>query len=249
MAPVIQRLSQEPWADVKVLATAQHRQMLDQVLKLFEIIPDRDLNVMQPNQTLSSLTSKLLSELDMVFTEERPDAVLAQGDTTTVMSVALSCFYHRIPFGHVEAGLRTGDIWNPYPEEMNRVVASRLAKWHFAPTNSSRQNLLREGIPDEAVYVTGNTVIDALLDVVKRIDMTTPGLDTNKRLILVTSHRRENFGDPFKEICRAIVHLVEKNPDVEVLYPVHPNPNVKIMAHQLLGGNPRIHLCLSLIHI
>ncbi len=243
MAPVIQRLSQEPWADVKVLATAQHRQMLDQVLKLFEIIPDRDLNVMQPNQTLSSLTSKLLSELDMVFTEERPDAVLAQGDTTTVMSVALSCFYHRIPFGHVEAGLRTGDIWNPYPEEMNRVVASRLAKWHFAPTNSSRQNLLREGIPDEAVYVTGNTVIDALLDVVKRIDMTTPGLDTNKRLILVTSHRRENFGDPFKEICRAIVHLVEKNPDVEVLYPVHPNPNVKIMAHQLLGGNPRIHLC------
>jgi UDP-N-acetylglucosamine 2-epimerase (non-hydrolysing) len=155
----------------------------------------------------------------------------------------LSCFYHRIPFGHVEAGLRTGDIWNPYPEEMNRVVASRLTKWHFAPTESSRQNLLREGILDNAIHVTGNTVIDALLDVVKRDDMLTADLDEAKRLILVTSHRRENFGDPFKEICRAIVHLVEKNPDVEVLYPVHPNPNVKTMAHQLLGDNPRIHLC------
>lgn len=242
MAPVIQRLSKETWADVKVLATAQHRELLDQVLQLFEIVPDRDLNVMQPNQTLSTLTSRLMSELDIVFNEERPDAVLAQGDTTTVMSVALCCFYHRIPFGHVEAGLRTGDIWNPYPEEMNRVVASRLAKWHFAPTESSRNNLLREGISDKDVYVTGNTVIDALLDIVKRPTLITHGLDEKKRLILVTSHRRENFGAPFKEICRAITHLVEKNLDVEVLYPVHPNPNVKEMAYQLLGNHPRIHL-------
>lgn len=249
MAPVIQRLSKEPWVDVKVLATAQHRQMLDQVLKLFKIEPDRDLNVMEPNQTLTSLTTKLLNELDLVFKEERPDAVLAQGDTTTVMTVALSSFYHRIPFGHVEAGLRTQDIWNPYPEEMNRMVAGRLAKWHFAPTEGARQNLLREGIAEDSIYMTGNTVIDALLSVSKESAPLNVATDETKRLILVTSHRRENFGEPFHEICRAILHLVKKNPDVEVLYPVHPNPNVREVAYKLLGENSRIHLCEPLDYL
>lgn len=249
MAPVIQRLRREPWAEVTVLATAQHRELLDQVLRLFQITPERDLNLMQPNQSLSALTARLLSEFDTVLREERPDAVLAQGDTTTVMSAALSCFYHRIPFGHIEAGLRTGDIWNPYPEEMNRIVAGRLARWHFAPTESARQNLLREHIADDAIHVTGNTVIDALLDVVQRCDGAAPALDAGKRLILVTSHRRENFGAPFREICRAILHLVASNPDVEVLYPVHPNPNVREVAHQLLGGNPRIRLCEPLDYL
>jgi UDP-N-acetylglucosamine 2-epimerase (non-hydrolysing) len=250
MAPVIQALTQENWTDIKVLATAQHRQMLDQVLNLFEITPDRDLNVMQPNQTLSSLTAKLMTELDQVFKEEKPDAVLAQGDTTTVMCVALSCFYHRIPFGHVEAGLRTGDIWNPFPEEMNRVVASRLAKWHFAPTLSSRNNLLAEGILASDIFVTGNTVIDALLDIVKKIGQETiPGIDPSKRLLLVTSHRRENFGQPFREICRAILHLVKHNEDIQVMYPVHPNPNVKDTAYELLGQHPRILLCEPLEYL
>jgi len=250
MAPVIQALTQENWTDIKVLATAQHRQMLDQVLNLFEITPDRDLNVMQPNQTLSSLTAKLMTELDQVFKEEKPDAVLAQGDTTTVMCVALSCFYHRIPFGHVEAGLRTGDIWNPFPEEMNRVVASRLAKWHFAPTLSSRNNLLAEGILASDIFVTGNTVIDALLDIVKKTGQETiPGIDPSKRLLLVTSHRRENFGQPFREICRAILHLVKHNEDIQVMYPVHPNPNVKDTAYELLGQHPRILLCEPLEYL
>jgi len=250
MAPVIQALTQENWTDIKVLATAQHRQMLDQVLNLFEITPDRDLNVMQPNQTLSSLTAKLMTELDQVFKEEKPDAVLAQGDTTTVMCVALSCFYHRIPFGHVEAGLRTGDIWNPFPEEMNRVVASRMAKWHFAPTLSSRNNLLAEGILASDIFVTGNTVIDALLDIVKKTGQETiPGIDPSKRLLLVTSHRRENFGQPFREICRAILHLVKHNEDIQVMYPVHPNPNVKDTAYELLGQHPRILLCEPLEYL
>ncbi|GGC87386.1 non-hydrolyzing UDP-N-acetylglucosamine 2-epimerase [Undibacterium terreum] len=249
MAPVIQRLLKESWADVKVLATAQHRQMLDQVLKLFKITPDRDLNVMAPNQTLVSLTAKLLTELDIVFKEERPDAVLAQGDTTTVMAVALCCFYNRIPFGHVEAGLRTGDIWNPYPEEMNRVVAGHLAKWHFAPTDGASQNLVRQGISPESIYMTGNTVIDALLSVSKKEGALDVPINDNKRLILVTSHRRENFGKPFEEICRALLHLVKNNQDVEILYPVHPNPNVREVAYKLLGDNSRIHLCEPLDYL
>ena len=243
MAPVILALRLEQWAKVRVLATAQHRDMLDQVLKFFSIKPDIDLNTMRPNQTLSELTARLLVGLDDVLLSENPDVVLAQGDTTTVMSVALACFYQQIPFGHVEAGLRTWDIHNPFPEEANRVIASRLARWHFAPTESSRQNLLREGILEQDIVVTGNTVIDALLMTAAKNPEMGIDLDAKKRLVLVTSHRRENFGDPFRNICRAIRTLAERNPEIQILYPVHPNPNVKNIAYEILGGCSNICLC------
>jgi UDP-N-acetylglucosamine 2-epimerase (non-hydrolysing) len=246
MAPVILSLKAEPWADVRVLATAQHRHMLDQVMTLFQIEPDIDLNIMRPNQALTTLTARLLLELDKVLLSEKPDVVLAQGDTTTVMAVALACFYHRIPFGHVEAGLRTWDMQNPFPEEANRVIAGKLARWHFAPTESSRQNLLREGIMDSDIVVTGNTVIDALLMTAAK-DLE-PGieLDPEKRLVLITSHRRENFGEPFRNICRALQTLAARNPDVQFLYPVHPNPNIKDVAYEMLGNSSNIHLCAPL---
>jgi len=243
MAPVILALKQEPWAEVRVLATAQHRQMLDQVLNFFDIQPDIDLNIMRPNQALTALTARLLLELDEVLLAEKPDVVLAQGDTTTVMTVALACFYHRIPFGHVEAGLRTWDMQNPFPEEANRVFAGRLARWHFAPTESSRQNLLREGVSDADITVTGNTVIDALLMTASKELEVGIALDATKRLVLVTSHRRENFGEPFRNICRALKTLAERNPDIQILYPVHPNPNVKDVAHEMLGNCGNVILC------
>jgi UDP-N-acetylglucosamine 2-epimerase (non-hydrolysing) len=249
MAPVIQALRREDWANVRVLATAQHRHMLDQVLGLFGIEPDIDLDIMRPNQALTTLTARLLLDLDDVLLSEKPDVVLAQGDTTTVMTVALACFYHRVPFGHVEAGLRTGDLSNPFPEEMNRIVAGRMARWHFAPTGSARQNLLREGFAEEAIHVTGNTVIDALLDVAAQRPEVGVPIDHKKRLILVTAHRRENFGDPFREICRAIRDLADRNADVQILYPVHPNPNVQTVAHEVLGGHPRILLCEPLDYL
>lgn len=243
MAPVILALKKEPWAQVRVLATAQHRHMLDQVLNFFDIEPDIDLDIMRPNQALTTLTARLLLDLDDVLLAEKPDVVLVQGDTTTVMTVALACFYHRIPIGHVEAGLRTWDMHNPFPEEANRVIAGRLARWHFAPTESSKQNLLREGITGDAITVTGNTVIDALLMTAKKDLELGIDIDQSKRLILITSHRRENFGEPFRNICRALHTLAERNPNVQFLYPVHPNPNVKDVAHQMLGASANIHLC------
>nr|WP_275250685.1 UDP-N-acetylglucosamine 2-epimerase (non-hydrolyzing) [Vandammella animalimorsus] len=243
MAPVILALQKEPWANVRVLATAQHRHMLDQVNEFFGIDPDIDLNIMRPNQALTTLTARLLLELDDVLQTEKPDAVLVQGDTTTVMTVALACFYHRIPIGHVEAGLRTWDMQNPFPEEANRVIAGKLARWHFAPTEGSRQNLLKEGVPDTEIVVTGNTVIDALLITAsKELELAVP-LDADKRLVLVTSHRRENFGEPLRNICRALRTLAENNSSVQFLYPVHPNPNVKDVAHEFLAGLPNFMLC------
>lgn len=243
MAPVILALKQQPWVDIRVLATAQHRHMLDQVLDFFGIEPDIDLNIMRPNQALTTLTARLLLEFDDVLQAEKPDVVLAQGDTTTVMTVALACFYHRIPFGHVEAGLRTWDMQNPFPEEANRVIAGRLARWHFAPTENSRQNLLREGVSDADIVVTGNTVIDALLMTASKDVDIGFALDDTKRLVLVTSHRRENFGDPFRNICRALRTLAEQNADIQILYPVHPNPNVKDVAHEMLSDCSNIILC------
>ncbi|WP_266019162.1 non-hydrolyzing UDP-N-acetylglucosamine 2-epimerase [Brucella intermedia] len=243
MAPVILGLRNEKWADVRVLATAQHRQMLDQVMSFFGIAPDIDLNIMRPNQALTTLTARLLLELDNVLLAEKPDVVLVQGDTTTVMTVAMACFYHRIPIGHVEAGLRTWDIQNPFPEEANRVIAGKLATWHFAPTEGSRQNLLKDGVADESIIVTGNTVIDALFMTAERDLSIGVPLDHAKRMILVTSHRRENFGEPFRNICRALRKLAEDNPDVQFLYPVHPNPNVKEVAHEFLSPLKNFILC------
>lgn len=249
MAPVILALKNHPEVSCSVVATAQHRHMLDQVMKVFDIKPDIDLDIMRPNQTLTALTARLLIGLDDVLMGEKPDVVLAQGDTTTVMTAALACFYHRIPFGHVEAGLRTWDMQNPFPEEMNRVIAGRLAKWYFAPTESSRQNLLREGVSDADIVVTGNTVIDALLSVVNREVELPVELDPTKRLILVTAHRRENFGEPFERVCHALLALLERNQDVQVVYPVHPNPNVRDTAHRLLGTHPRVVLCEPLDYL
>lgn len=249
MAPVILALKDSPNIDCRVLATAQHRQMLDQVLEVFDIVPDIDLDIMRPNQALTTLTARLLLDIDDVLLAEAPAIVLAQGDTSTVMTIALASFYHRIPFGHIEAGLRTWDITNPFPEEMNRVIAGRLASWHFAPTESARQNLLREGIADNEIIVTGNTVIDALQSVAESSPEIGVELDDSKRMILVTAHRRENFGEPIKVICRAIRTLVERNEDVQVLYPVHPNPNVQSVAHEMLGDHSRIVLCQPLDYL
>lgn len=243
MAPVILELQKNADFDVRILATAQHRHMLDQVLGFFDIDPHIDLNIMRPNQALTTLTARLLLELDDVLLEEKPDVILAQGDTTTVMTVALAAFYHHVPFGHVEAGLRTWDMQNPFPEEANRVIAGRLAKWHFAPTKGSKENLLREGVPDSDIVVTGNTVIDALLMTADKDIEIGIDLPADKKLVLVTSHRRENFGEPFNNICRALKHLALNNQDAHLLYPVHPNPNVHKVAHDVLSGIDNITLC------
>ena len=242
MAPVILALRREPWAEVRVLATAQHRDLLDQVLAFFAIEPDLDLDVMRPNQALGALTAGLLLDLDGVLQAERPDVVLVQGDTTTVMTVALACFYHHVPLGHVEAGLRTGDLRNPFPEEANRVLAGRLARWHFAPTSAARGNLLREGIDAARVTVSGNTVIDALLLTAGRAIPLGLGIDPTRRLVLVTAHRRENFGAPLRAICRALRTLAQRNPQVQFLFPVHPNPNVKSVVHAMLSALPNFVL-------
>jgi len=246
MVPVILALKSQQWTKVRVLATAQHRHMLDQVLQFFEILPDIDLNIMRPNQQLSKLTARLLLNIDDVLGVEQPDVVLAQGDTTTVMTVALACFYNRIPFGHVEAGLRTWDMQYPFPEEANRVIAGRLARWHFSPTQRSRQNLLREGLSDNNITVTGNTVIDALFMAVGKNPKLPIDLNPDQRLILVTAHRRENFGEPFRNVCLALRTLAKRNTDVQFLYPVHPNPNVLNVAQEMLGGIENIFLCAPL---
>ncbi len=248
LAPLVLALRNEPWADVRVVATAQHREMLDQVLTMFGITPDVDLDLMEPNQTLASLTARLLTALDQTILVERPDVVIGQGDTTTTLATALACFYRRIPFGHVEAGLRTGDLARPFPEEMNRVVAGRLTTVHFAPTARARENLLAEGIDNRAIHVTGNTVIDALLDVAARHGSIGLDLDPDKRLVLVTAHRRENFGAPLAELCDALLAIADAHPDVQLLYPVHLNPHVSDLVRGRLSGHPRIRLCEPLAY-
>ena len=243
MAPVVMALREREMVDVRVLATAQHRELLDQVLSLFGICPDIDLDIMQKNQSLTELTSRLMLKLGHCFLEERPDVVLAQGDTTTVMVSALAAFYHKIPFGHVEAGLRTGNLFNPFPEEMNRIVTGHITRWHFAPTKSAKNNLLREGIASENIFVTGNTVVDALLKVSEELDGKREEIpDGDKKRILVTAHRRENFGAPFREICRAIKYLADQREDIVFTFPVHPNPNVKNVVAEMLSGHDRIDL-------
>lgn len=241
LAPVVHALRQQPRLQTRVLATAQHRHLLDQIHAFFGIQPELDLDLMRPDQSLADLTARMIAALDPVLVDERPDLVLAQGDTTTVMVTALACFYRRIPFGHVEAGLRTGDLDNPFPEEMNRVLVGRMARLHFAPTETSRQNLLREGIEPRAVHTTGNTVIDALLWAAERVDAAPFLPAAGKRLVLVTAHRRENFGAPFENVCAALRELADR-PDVQLLYPVHPNPNVRDVAMRVLSGHPSIRL-------
>ena len=246
MAPVVRQLKDTPGIESRVCVTAQHRQMLDQVLKLFEIIPDYDLDLMRDNQTLAQVSASIFTHLDPVLAEFNPDWVLAVGDTTTVVTTSQLAFYRRIKFGHVEAGLRTHNKWHPFPEEINRRLATTLADLHFAPTQWSRQNLLHENIPDEAVIVTGNPVIDALnyvsqLAEPQLIRHLLQQLSTDRRLILVTAHRRENFGKPFENICHAIQMLASRG-DVEIVYPVHLNPNVQEPVYRILKGVPHVTL-------
>jgi UDP-N-acetylglucosamine 2-epimerase (non-hydrolysing) len=245
MAPVISALARAPWASVRLLATAQHRELLDDALGVFGLTPDVDLDIMQPEQNLPALTSRLLPKLDSVLADESPDAVLVQGDTTTVMAVALAAYYRQIPVGHVEAGLRSGDLYNPFPEEMNRIVADRIARWLFAPTDGARDHLLAEGIAAERIHVTGNTVIDALLTVAARTDLPdSVSIPDGARMILVTAHRRENFGAPLAAIFGAVRELAERRDDVYFVCPVHPNPNVTEAATRWLADHPRI-LCTA----
>ncbi len=252
MAPLVQALRAEPGIVSAVCVSAQHREMLDQVLQLFDIAPEFDLNVMRTGQTLSDVTSAVLEGINGVLDAYAPDAVLVHGDTTTTLAASLAAFYRRIPVGHVEAGLRTGNIWSPWPEELNRRVTDAISTWHFAPTAESRQNLLDEGIEPQRVTLTGNTVIDALLAVKYRLDSDPalaaeiasayPFLDPARRLILVTGHRRENFGEPFERFCVALRLLAARHPDLQIVYPVHLNPNVQQPVRSILSGHDNIHL-------
>jgi len=254
MAPVIKALGkQSGQIENIVCVTAQHRQMLDQVLSLFDIVPGYDLNLMRPDQTLAQITATSLTELDRVISQEKPDWVLTQGDTTTAMIGTLAAFYHRVRIGHVEAGLRTWDKFQPFPEEVNRKIADAVCDLHFAPTQMSRENLLRESVRDASIIVTGNTVIDALLEVAaKDFDWQASELAAiprDKRIILVTAHRRENFGQPFRQICQALKEIATRFADVHLVYPVHLNPNVQQVVHDELLGVENITLLKPLDYL
>ncbi|MFP5597340.1 non-hydrolyzing UDP-N-acetylglucosamine 2-epimerase [Kluyvera sp. 142486] len=245
MAPLVHALAKDPHFEAKVCVTAQHREMLDQVLSLFSIVPDYDLNIMSPGQGLTEITCRILQGLKPVLESFKPDVVLVHGDTTTTAAASLAAFYQRIPVGHVEAGLRTGDLYSPWPEEANRTLTGHLAMYHFAPTENSRQNLLRENLSDKRIFVTGNTVIDALFWVRDRVmndkalnaDLSQryPFLSQGKKMILVTGHRRESFGQGFEQICHALAEVAANNPDVQIVYPVHLNPNVSEPVNRILG--------------
>lgn len=263
MAPVVQALSAQPQIESRVCVTAQHRQMLDQVLEIFGITPDVDLNLMQPDQSLAQITAAIFTHLDPILASLRPEWILVQGDTTTVMAAALLGYYRRIRVGHVEAGLRTHDKWQPFPEEINRRVAGVAADLHFAPTEHARQNLLREGVTEQSIVVTGNPVIDALQQISRRDPppevsacLEEWGITPNgKRLVIITAHRRENFGKPLEQVCTALRTLAERyRGSVEFLYPVHLNPNVQGPVYRNLSGIPNLHLTkpleyLHLVHL
>ncbi|MEY8303794.1 non-hydrolyzing UDP-N-acetylglucosamine 2-epimerase [Anaerosalibacter bizertensis] len=247
MAPIVKVMENTKEIENIVCVTAQHREMLDQVLDIFEIKPDYDLNIFKPGQTLTGITTKALEGLEKVIVETKPDLLLVQGDTTTVFAGALAAFYQKVKVGHVEAGLRSGNLYSPYPEEANRKLTGIVTNFHFAPTNESRENLLREGYPEEKIFITGNTVIDALFHVVKEDyifeDDLLNSIDfENKRVILLTSHRRENLGKPMENIFKAIDGITKKYNDVEVIFPVHLNPKVRNIAHKVFDGNKDIHL-------
>ncbi|MDK1389769.1 UDP-N-acetylglucosamine 2-epimerase [Ensifer psoraleae] len=251
MAPLVRVLREQHTIDARVCVTAQHRQMLDQVLELFEIEPNYDLDIMKPGQTLSGITSEILVRIEPILKGFSPDVVLVHGDTSTTLATTLASYYHQIPVGHVEAGLRTGNIYSPWPEEANRKLTGALTKLHFAPTEESRLNLLREGVSSDEIHVTGNTVIDALLQVQRRLE-TDARLASDlaerfsflrgRRLVLITGHRRENFGGGFERICSAIQQLSKEFPSDDFVYPVHLNPNVREPVGRILNGLPNVHL-------
>ncbi len=247
MAPLALEMKKYPQIDPVVCVTAQHREMLDQVLEIFQIRPEYDLDIMKERQTLIGITTRVLEGLDQVMREAKPDIVLVHGDTSTTFVGALAAFYNQIKVGHVEAGLRTYDKYSPFPEEMNRCLTGRIADLHFSPTVQNRENLLREGIPAENIYITGNTVIDALKTTVREDYVFQTALLNqldfkNRRVILVTAHRRENLGKPLEDICYALKEIVEAYPDVEMVYPVHLNPAVRETVFGILGGTDRVHL-------
>ncbi|KFX01406.1 UDP-N-acetylglucosamine 2-epimerase [Pectobacterium betavasculorum] len=252
MAPLVHALAQDGAFESRICVTAQHREMLDQVLHLFDITPDYDLNIMRPRQGLSEISCRILSGLEPVMAEFKPDLVLVHGDTTTTLATSLAAFYQRIPVGHVEAGLRTGNLYSPWPEEANRKLTGHLAMYHFAPTENSRQNLRREHLSDRHIFVTGNTVIDALFWVRDRIiadaslrrslDEKYAFLDGSKKLILVTGHRRESFGGGFERICSALADIALRHPEVQIVYPVHLNPNVSEPVNRILSGIDNVML-------
>jgi UDP-N-acetylglucosamine 2-epimerase (non-hydrolysing) len=264
MAPVIQKLAGTPGVEARVCMTAQHREMADQVLRIFKIVPDIDLDLMQPNQSLPDLTARIFTEMHPILLQEKPDWILAQGDTTTVMVTAILAYYHRIRFGHVEAGLRTHDKWKPFPEEINRRVAGVTADLHFAPTPWARDNLLRENVPTDSIVITGNPVIDALRQVaimpespqaIELVDRLGLADKARPRFILVTAHRRENFGQPLQDICLALRELAEKYGEhIRILYPVHLNPNVQNTVYPILGEVKQVSLVppldyLTMVHV
>ena len=252
MAPLALALAADPRFDAKVCVTGQHREMLDPVLDLFKITPEFDLNIMKPGQDLTDVTTGILQGMKGVFAQFKPDMVLVHGDTATTLGATLASYYQQIPVGHVEAGLRTGNLYSPWPEEGNRKLTGALAKLHFAPTATSKANLMSEGIAEVNVFVTGNTVIDALLDVVDKLERDSVQqarfaeqfsfLAANRRLVLVTGHRRESFGGGFERICQALADTARAFPDVDIVYPVHLNPNVREPVNRLLSGKSNVHL-------
>ncbi|QIM63810.1 UDP-N-acetylglucosamine 2-epimerase [Pasteurellaceae bacterium Orientalotternb1] len=252
MSPIVAALAQDPAFDAKVCVTGQHRQMLDQVLDLFAITPDFDLNIMKSGQSLAEITAQILLELPAVLTAFSPDIVLVHGDTTTTFATTLACFYQKIPVAHIEAGLRTHELYSPFPEEANRRLTSVLATYHFAPTETAKQNLLAENLSAERIFVVGNSVIDALLNALQKIRRNPPlaeqlarrypFLDDGKKLILVTGHRRENFGKGFERICLALLEIARQQPDVQIVFPVHLNPQVAEPVHRLLRGVDNLFL-------
>ncbi|ATC85275.1 non-hydrolyzing UDP-N-acetylglucosamine 2-epimerase [Pseudoalteromonas arctica] len=252
MAPLVTGLITDERFNSKVCVTGQHREMLDQVLELFEITPDYDLNIMKSGQTLPEITSKILVKLTPVIKSLKPDLVLVHGDTATTFAASLAAYYEQVPVAHIEAGLRTGDIYSPWPEEANRKLTGALTKLHFAPTESSKQNLLNEGYPEKNIIVTGNTVIDALFHIRKILELNEPlkaelkqqfpFLEKNKKIILVTGHRRESFGEGFEDICKALASIASAYPDAQIVYPVHLNPNVQEPVNRVLKGIDNIYL-------
>lgn len=243
MCPLVNELKTRDNVQTIVCVTGQHRQMLDQVLEAFQVIPDYDLSIMKDKQTLFDITTNILNRIKSVLDEVKPDVVLVHGDTSTTFVTALACFYLQIPVGHVEAGLRTYNIYSPYPEEFNRQAVSIISQYNFAPTELSKQNLLREGKKPESIYVTGNTAIDALRTTVKK-DYNHPELDWvgDSRLIMITAHRRENLGEPMRHMFRAIRRVMDEHPDVKAIYPIHMNPVVRETANEILGDDDRIHI-------